>query len=144
MQKYTDEQIESACRNSVSMAETMRALGIRQTGGSQSHLTRRIKSAMIDTSHFKGQSWSKGKSLPVRVSPESKLVLRPSGPRAKSHILNRGLLNLGRDYRCESCGVRDSYNGKALVLEVDHINNDWLDDRPENLRFLCPNCHSQK
>lgn len=34
--------------------------------------------------------------------------------------------------------------GRSLTLDVDHKNNNWLDDRLENLQFLCPNCHSQK
>ena len=34
--------------------------------------------------------------------------------------------------------------GRSLTLDVDHKNDDWLDDRLENLQFLCPNCYSQK
>ena len=40
------------------------------------------------------------------------------------------------------CGLSEWINGK-LVLELDHINGDHTDNRIENLRFLCPNCHSQ-
>lgn len=36
------------------------------------------------------------------------------------------------------------WNGKKLNLEIDHIDNDWSNDRRDNLRFICPNCHSQK
>lgn len=46
------------------------------------------------------------------------------------------------DYQCE-CGLKDTYNGKHLVLQLDHINGIRNDHRLENLRFLCPNCHSQ-
>lgn len=41
---------------------------------------------------------------------------------------------------CENIGV---WNGKKLSLQLDHINGDHSDNRLENLRFLCPNCHTQ-
>ncbi len=46
------------------------------------------------------------------------------------------------EYKCESCNIHE-WNGKHLVLELEHINGDRRDNRKENLKLLCPNCHSQ-
>jgi hypothetical protein len=47
-----------------------------------------------------------------------------------------------RGYNCEVCGVSD-WQGKPITLHVDHINGDPSNDHPDNLRLICPNCHSQ-
>lgn len=44
---------------------------------------------------------------------------------------------------CEECGIKDSYNGKPITLQCDHIDGNNNDHRLANLRLLCPNCHSQ-
>lgn len=44
---------------------------------------------------------------------------------------------------CSECGIGQVYNGKPLTLQVDHINGCRTDNRLINLRWLCPNCHSQ-
>ena len=46
-------------------------------------------------------------------------------------------------YECDLCGNRGFHNGKILTLQLDHINGKAEDNRLINLRFLCPNCHSQ-
>lgn len=48
-----------------------------------------------------------------------------------------------RNYRCECCGQTEEWQGKLLVLELDHIDGNNKNNSPNNLRILCPNCHSQ-
>lgn len=47
------------------------------------------------------------------------------------------------EYVCGICNMDPIWNGKSLSLHIDHINGIRNDNRLENLRFLCPNCHSQ-
>ena len=46
-------------------------------------------------------------------------------------------------YKCEHCGCDGIWQGKPIMLQLDHKDGDNQNNTLENLRFLCPNCHSQ-
>ena len=70
-------------------------------------------------------------------------MLRPAGSaREKPGRLRRALVQSGVPYRCSRCGTGPDWLGGTLTLHVDHVNGERHDNRPGNLRFLCPNCHA--
>lgn len=145
MVKYTREVLEKAARHSKSIAGVLRALGIQKwAGGTHQHVKRRLEHFEIDTSHFTGMSYDRDEFPPPnKLEPKEILVLRKEGYRQKRYLLERALLEVGMPYECASCGQGPEWQGRVLTLPVDHIDGDFLNDREENLRFLCPNCHAQ-
>lgn len=74
----------------------------------------------------------KEEEILIEDSPATQAVLR-------KFILRHNVI----EYVCESCGNKGEWNNKKLVLHLDHKNGNNKDNRIENLRYLCPNCHSQ-
>ena len=139
--KYSREVLEPVVAQSTSVAGVLRLLGLRPNGGAHAHISRTIKRFEIDTSHFVRYP---GSAIKSRKPADEILVLRQlRAPREKPALLRRALVEIGRPYRCELCGCDGTWQGLPLTLEVDHIDGNFLDNRPENLRFLCPNCHRQ-
>jgi hypothetical protein len=138
---YTEQLLRDAVAASTSFAGVLRHLGLRQAGGMQAHIARRIRHFGIDTSHFTGQAHARGKPSSHRLTPQQVLVVRlPGSLRVNAPVLRRTLVEIGRPYLCQHCGLDPKQI--PVTLHVDHIDGDWLNNRPENLRFLCPNCHS--
>jgi Zn finger protein HypA/HybF involved in hydrogenase expression len=139
----SDSQLEEAVKSNFSVRSVVKHLGLKLAGGTQTHISKRIKKLGLDTSHFLGKSSNKGKNSPIKKSFKEILIKRVDGGRCPHRLLKHSLVEYGVKYECQKCQQGPIWLGHPLTLDVDHINEDWLDDRVENLRFLCPNCHSQ-
>ena len=56
----------------------------------------------------------------------------------KKRLLKEGL----KENKCDICGITE-WNGMELLIQLDHIDGDSHNHKLENLRMVCPNCHSQ-
>lgn len=135
--------IRDAVAESRSLAETLRRLSLPDSGGQRGRLRAWIHEQGLSTSHFLGQAHQRGRPGTVPLKPpEEVLVLRTGGRRTKTELLRRALRAIGVPECCAECETGPEWLGLAMTLEVDHVNGDWRDDRRENLRLLCPNCHA--
>ena len=146
MKKYTKEWLEELCKDSYSYAEVLRKAGRQPGGGAQRTLRQKIEEFNIDISHFTGQSWSKNPNF--KPSPCSKEkyslneVFQKNSPVTQKIL--RGYVERHKiiKYQCVICGNDGHWQDNIISLELDHINGDNSDNRVENLRYLCPNCHA--
>lgn len=120
------------CERSSNMCPSVRAKNTK--GLKKAHVESRLSAGHFNDS----RGWSKGLSLTSndKIFTENS---RHSTGFVKKRIRKDNIL----PYECKNCGVTDSWMNRPLVLELDHINGQRTDNRIENLRFLCPNCHSQ-
>ncbi|WP_392670847.1 HNH endonuclease [Streptomyces sp. LN785] len=140
----TRDDLVAAAEASFSLAGVLRLLGRVDNGAGRALVKRSIEAHGISTEHFTGQGHFLGTSSPYRKSATD--ILRrsaPPAPRTRTALLRRALDDLDVPHECAACGIGDLWSGKRLVLEIDHINGDPIDNRRENLRYLCPSCHSQ-
>ncbi|MEU1671318.1 HNH endonuclease signature motif containing protein [Streptomyces roseifaciens] len=139
--RWTKEILEDAVAASSNMYEVLHRLSVDVVGGQHAHISRRVRAFGIDTSHFTAAAPGSRKR---RRSPEELLTVQTSSKarREQSCRLKGALLALGVADRCVLCGIEATWQGYPLPLEVDHIDGDWRNNRIENLRLVCPNCHA--
>ena len=140
---WSEDELRDVVRDSHSVSEVLRRLGYAPSGGMHRYITGRIRVHGLDTSHFTGQSWSRGCSFPQgqRARPLEEILVKDStygSGKLRVRLIAAGL----KQARCETCGL-STWRDQRLTLQLDHINGDPTDNRLVNLRILCPNCHSQ-
>ena len=140
--KLSDEQFVELLKNSSTISEVLFKLGYSVKGNSWgfAKIRQRMSDLNLDGSVFKGKSpiTKYGSLHKVNASD----ILKPNCKHARSVLRRYVIKNNLIPYRCAICGCVE-WQGRTLSLELDHINGINNDNRIENLRFLCPNCHSQ-
>ncbi|MET8374947.1 HNH endonuclease signature motif containing protein [Streptomyces microflavus] len=138
-----EDALRHAVPRSTSYADVMRALGLEVNDTNHRRVRRKTVQLKLDTGHFIRRSWTTQQVPEPRAIAPTTLVVKPPGSsRTNRTRLHRALQEVGVAYRCMSCGNPGEWLGQSFTLQIDHINGDWLDNRAENLRYLCPNCHA--
>lgn len=139
---WSDEQLIEAVKLSKSYRAVLLQLGLVPAGGNYEQIKRRVRELVVSTEHFTGIGWNVGLQFkPNPATPLEELLIKNGT--AQSFVLKKRLFVAGlKTPMCELCGWAEKSLDGRIPVELDHINGDRYDNRLENLRILCPNCHS--
>lgn len=138
--RYTKEDLQQVVSAYSSWSEVYAYYDLKVRSSSRSHLRKRAKALGIDTSHltFKPAiDYIKGHN---KLSFDEIFIM---GKHVTGVRLRKALIEYGVPYVCLFCKMSATWQDKPLVLQVDHVDGNNCNNLIENLRFLCPNCHSQ-
>ena len=131
----TDEEIIKACNEELTMARAAVKLGIHFNT-----FARRAKKLGVYKPNPSGKGLEKPKSTGKIPTDE---ILEGKHPYYQTNKLRLRLLKEGvKEPKCEVCGITE-WNGNPISFELDHRDGNRTNHRLENLRIICPNCHSQ-
>ena len=138
---YTIEELKEIIKNSYSIAQVCRAVGIEPKGGNYKTINNKIRKYNIDISHFTGKGWNVGlKFNPNPAKPLEEILIENSDYQSFK-LLKRLLKEEYKTRICECCN-KDQWLDNPIPIELHHINGINNDNRIENLQILCPNCHA--
>lgn len=137
------EEFEKIVKGHNTLSAILKDFGMLNKGNNFKTLNRRIKEENIDTKHITKNYRNTMPAILKNIIPLEKILIEHStyvnGNGLKKKLFKEALL----ENKCYECGQLPVWNNKPLSLHLDHINGIHNDNRIENLRILCPHCHSQ-
>lgn len=145
------EQLQQFINESSTYGQVLRLCGLRNHGRNPDTLKRRIKEENLDDSTIRKDilfagGWNKGtKGISSKRMTKEQVLSTvfianyEGGVKIRKYIRCYKLI----EEKCSECNLSAIWHNKPITLELDHIDGDSQNNVLSNLRWLCPNCHSQ-
>ena len=132
--KHEDNFIE-VCKNAQSMSEAAAELKMHFN----TFKRKAIKLGVYRPNQSGKGISKKGNGSKINLSD----ILEGKHPQYQTNKLRIRLIKEGiKEHACEVCGIKEWMNN-PISLELDHIDGNRTNHSLDNLRIVCPNCHSQ-
>ena len=132
---------------SSTIKEILLGLNISPVAGNYKTVNKRISFLKIDLSHFKERSRENRKVIMKKLHKNKEIplnkILVPKSTYSRRDLKRRLIKGGILENKCSICMSLPEWQGKELVLQLDHINGIFDDNTLSNLRIVCPNCHTQ-